>query len=432
MADADISYDAASGYAGRRRRSTSIGGAGIWFLLGSMALQNLARRKTRTLMLAAAVAICSAAVFTGAVLMRSIEGSMDVGFTRLGADLLIVPDGVLTNITAALLTAEPTDLTFDATIVDRIASLKGVRRAAPQLVFRTDLSGYGGRDEPVDMIAFDPARDITVQPWLEQRLDRPLQPGDVILGGRRDEPIGSQLLLFGKPLTVYGRLGRTAVGTHERGLFVAFETMDALRETIRQICGAKAPLEPGKISGVLVELAPGATTRQARFALLANFPGIKVVGGETMLTSIRQGLTALLDGVLALMIVMFISTAAMVGVLFSAVVAERRRELGLLKAIGARRRQIVAMLLTEAAMTTAVGGILGCVLGIMLMRSFEHSLVYYLQGLGIPFVWPGPATINLIAIACVSLATLIGAMGALLPAWRASRADPYDLIRSEG
>jgi putative ABC transport system permease protein len=126
--------------------------------------------------------------------------------------------------------------------------------------------------------------------------------------------IGAQLLLFGKPLIVYGRLGKTAVGTHERGLFVSFETMDGLRETIRQVCGAKAPLEPDKISGVLIELAPGATTRQMRFAILANFPAVKVVGGETMLTSIRQGLTALLDGVLALIVIMFASSAAMVSV----------------------------------------------------------------------------------------------------------------------
>src|SRR5215469_1587065 len=228
---------------------------GVGFLLATIALQNLGRREARTLLLVAAVAICSGAVFTGAVLMRSIESSMDVGFTRLGADLLVVPEGTLTNITAALLTAEPTDLTLDSTIVDRIASLKGIRRTAPQLVFRTDLSGYGGRDEAVDTIAFDPTRDITVQPWLEQRLDRPLRTGDVIVGGRRDEAIGSQLLLFGRPLTVYGRLGRTAVGTHERGLFVSFETMDALRNTILAICGSKAPLEPNKISGVLIELA---------------------------------------------------------------------------------------------------------------------------------------------------------------------------------
>jgi putative ABC transport system permease protein len=66
------------------------------------------------------------------------------------------------------------------------------------------------------------------------------------------------------------------------------------------------------------------------------------------------------------------------------------------------------------------------------MRFYEHSLVYYLQSLGIPFVWPGTVTSILIAIACIVLASLIGIVAALFPAWRASRREPYDLIRSEG
>src|SRR5215471_49224 len=183
----------------------------IRFLLGRLALQNLGRRKPRTFLLLAAVAVCSGAIFTGAVLMRSIETSMAVGFTRLGADMLVIPAGTLTNITAALLTAEPTDLTLDAGELPRLERLKGVRRAAPQLIFRTDASGYGRGGELIDLIAFDPDRDFTVQPWLEQHLDRPLRPGDVIMGGRREEPLGSEVLLFGRPLTVYGKLGKTAV-----------------------------------------------------------------------------------------------------------------------------------------------------------------------------------------------------------------------------
>ena len=406
--------------------------AGIRFLLTRLALQNLGRRTARTVLLLMAVAICAGAIFTGTVLLRSIEGSMAVGFTRLGADMLVVPQGTLTNITAALLTAEPTELTLDNAMLGRLSGLKGIRRIAPQLVFRTEASGYGAADEPVDIIAFDPARDLTVQPWLDSRLDRPLRAGDVIIGGRREEPLGSEILIFGRPLTVYGKLGKSAVGTHERGLFIGFATLDDLRAIMQQICGKKAPLEPDRLSGVLVELAPGATSQQARFAILANFPDVKVVGGESMLTSIRQGLAVLLDGTLALMLVMFASTALMVGVLFSAIITERRRELGLLKAIGARRAQIVGMLLTEAALATAVGGLFGCVLGVLALRVFEHSLVYYLDSIGVPFVWLDRTSMLLIALACVVAAAAIGAAGAFYPAWRASRAQTYDLIRSEG
>jgi len=69
---------------------------------------------------------------------------------------------------------------------------------------------------------------------------------------------------------------------------------------------------------------------------------------------------------------------------------------------------------------------------VLLIRVYEHSLVYYLERIGIPFIWLNTSTIALIAFVCILFASLIGAAGALYPAWRASRQEPYDLIRSEG
>ena len=67
------------------------------------------------------------------------------------------------------------------------------------------------------------------------------------------------------------------------------------------------------------------------------------------------------------------------------------------------------------------------------MRVYERSLVYHLDSMGIPFRLARPAgTIGLIALACIVLTSFIGAAGALYPAWRASRCEPYALMRSEG
>jgi putative ABC transport system permease protein len=193
-----------------------------------------------------------------------------------------------------------------------------------------------------------------------------------------------------------------------------------------------AALAPGKVTGFLVELAPGATALQARFAILSALKGTKVVAGDTTMSGIRQGLAALLDGILALMALMFVSTALMVSVLFSAIVAERRGELGLLKAIGARRGQVIGMMVSEAVLATGVGGLLGVVLGVLTMRLYERSLVYYLEKVGVPFVWVDtPRTVEF-AVGVIVLACVIGALGVLAPAWRASRHDAYDLVRSEG
>ena len=157
------------------------------------------------------------------------------------------------------------------------------------------------------------------------------------------------------------------------------------------------------------------------------------MAGDTTLSGIRQGLAALLDGILALMALMFVSTALMVSVLFSAIVTERRGELGLLKAIGARRGQVIGMMVTEAVLATGVGGVVGVVLGVLMMRLFERSLVYYLEKVGVPFVWVDTPRTIAFAAGCdrAGLASSARWACSIRPGGRAG-ANAYDLVRSEG
>ena len=379
----------------------------------------------------AAVAIGTGVIFTGAALMRSIDVSMALGLTRLGADLIVVPDGALTNITAALLTVEPTDLVLDADALAK-AKLDSVAQYAPQKILRVQHSGIGDHHEAVDFVGFDPARDLTIQPWLAEKINRPLQADDVILGASRDAPLGSQVLIFGKPHIVYGRLSRTGVGIHERGVFLSLAAFDAMAKSMPGDGASSAVAAPGKVTGFLVQLAPGATTLQARFSILSSLKGVKVVSGNSSLSGIRQGLSALLNGLLALMVLLFASLALMVSVLFSAIVTERRVELGLLKAIGTQRSQMIGMMVIEAVIATGLGGVLGVIIGALIMRFYEHSLIYYLERIGIPFIWLDGPHLAAFAGASILLACVIGALGVLYPAWRASRRDPYDLVRGEG
>jgi putative ABC transport system permease protein len=395
--------------------------------LGRLALQNLGRRKTRTTLLVTAVALSSAIVFTGTIMMRSIENSMTAGFSRLGADLMIVAQNTLTNITAALLTVEPTNQTLDADLIDH-ARLTAISRVAPQRIFRSDQSGLG-KGESVDLIGYDPDHDFTIGPWIVQRLTRSMQPGDIILGVARDFPLGSEIVLYGKAFRVYAKLGPSGVGTHERGVFMTASDLLALAPMILERTGERPPmLDPQKVSGFLLEVTPEATELQARFALLSHLAGVKIVSGGSLLTGIRQGVSQLLRGAFWLVVMMFASTALMVGVLFSGIVAERCNEIGMLKAIGARRAQIIGLLLTEALLVTGLGGAIGVLCGGLLLRLFEHSLVYSLTKMGVPFLWVNQSAIVFVAIVCVSGAALTGMIGAFMPAWQVSRKDPYELI----
>ena len=394
-----------------------------------LALQDLSRRPTRMTLLALAVALGTGADFSVLTVLLGIERSMTAGYRRLGADLLVVPERTLVNLTAALLTVEPTTGTIDGRLADDLSRVAGVARVAPQTLLRVPSPG-GGHGGNVDVIVFDPQRDFTVLPWLAQPADRLPRTGEVILGGRRGERVGDTISLGGVTLTAFGRLEVTGVGPFDHGLFVTDETAATIASACRDRSGVVAIYDPGRVSALLILLDDGATPERVRFAV-AQRPGIKVVSGGSPATSIRRGSSALLGTVLLLAAVFLLSSVLLVGLLFSAIIAERSREIGLLIALGCRRRHVVRLFLAEAAVATGLGGLLGVALGAGLLLVFRRSVGYYFETIRVGFAWPPLDTTAATAIACVLLAAGVGLLGAAVPAWFAGRREPYELIRGE-
>jgi putative ABC transport system permease protein len=394
-----------------------------------LAVQSLARRPARTFLLAATVAVAVGAILAAAIVKQAMQDSLTLGVSRTGADLLVVPRETLVNLTAALLTAEPSPHTLDAHLVEVIARLPGVDAAAPQRYF--PLETVTASQVP-DVIAFDPRRDFTVLPWLREKLDRPFNPGDALVGARRGESVGVSIPLGARALTVYGRLESTGVGSFDRSVFVTFETAEALAEAGRRASGTSVfDGARRRVSAVLVRLAVGATPDQVRFAL-AGEPDVKVAASASLYTSVRQMLTAVLGATVVLTLLVVVATVLMVSALYSAVVVERRRELGLLLALGTRPRQLLRLILAEAFMVTGLGGVCGLVLGGAALLLIRRSLGYFFERFAIPFVWPAPAVLALYVLGGLALASCVGPAGAFIPAWRVSRRDPYDLVREEG
>jgi putative ABC transport system permease protein len=405
-----------------RRRSTSI------FI--KMAFQNLLRRPARTLMLVLAVAISTGAVLASLIVARGIEASIAQSFARMGADLIVVPEEAMVNITSSLLTVQPTDATIDSQVLDQISHISGIAQVAPQTILHVPvMAGMPGHQ--VNLIAFDPARDFTVMPWLADHAQRPMQPGEIIAGGRRSESVGDEIQPGGLPANVYGKLGRSGVGPFDESLFATYDTVANLAHSQNDPHSSLGGFSPSRISAVLVRLSFGATPEQMRFAI-ARLPGVKVITGASIVTSTRQTTTALMAGMVAFMAAMVFGSMILVSLLFSAIIAERRREIGLLRAIGSRRGDIVSMLVSEAVFATIIGAVLGTLIGCGLLLVFQHSLVYYLETLQVRFVWPPLTQMGVTALACLIMAALVGLIGSIVPAWHSSRQEPSNLIAGNG
>ena len=164
---------------------------------------------------------------------------------------------------------------------------------------------------------------------------------------------------------------------------------------------------------------------------LAQLADVKIVEGNGVLTSSRQALSTLLIGMAAFTAFQLIALLILVS-LFSAIVQERYREVGLLRAMGAQPNQVMTIILAEAAVITALGGLAGLGFGAAVLLTFARSLGFYFALLGVPFSWPPAAVLQIGAVLAIVFSAVLGLVGAFLPAWRVRRMAPFALIQMEG
>src|SRR5262249_32636489 len=102
-----------------------------WLLI-RLAAQNVARRRLRAILLGVAVMLGVGIGFASSVAGWALRDGMTTSFSRMGAALVAVPRATLVNITASLLTVQPTDETLAADLAQPIAAIPGIAAVAPQ------------------------------------------------------------------------------------------------------------------------------------------------------------------------------------------------------------------------------------------------------------------------------------------------------------
>jgi len=394
-----------------------------------LAFQNLMRRTFRTSALLVAIAIVSGAVFSTSTLMWGVNSSLKKGLSKFGADLLVVPKGSMVSMKSALLSGEPSIFYMERDILKTIASLKGVKKISPQL-FLTSAEGECCVIGNAFIIGFDPASDFTVLPWIEEKMEGPFQVNDAIVGGLNTQNVGDNIVFYGQTLRVYAKLGRTGVGLYDNAIFIDMEHAYSMAEksyTIPNVVPLK--LVRGHISAVLIQLEVGAKLPYISFTISKD-PNVKVITAGNIITSVRQNLVALFSSTLILSVVLILANTLMISAIFSTIINERKRELGLLRAIGARKISIFRLILYEAILLTSFGGFLGVVMGIVIMRIYQRTIVFNLKALNMPYIWPSMTSITLLALAAIGIAVIVGIVGTFYPALRGSKMHPYDAIRA--
>ena len=187
---------------------------------------------------------------------------------------------------------------------------------------------------------------------------------------------------------------------------------------------------PGKLDGIAVVANPGVSQTQLRDRIASATPGVEVVTGKAVVAENQHGIRDALK-LINRFLLLFAANALFVGSFviyntFSIVVAQRGREVALLRAIGASRRQVLGSVLLEAAGVGLIAALLGVAAGIGVAAGLKTLLVA-VRVIDLPA--GGIVLASHTVIVSLLAGVVVTVASAVLPARRAATVAPVAALR---
>ena len=374
--------------------------SGLLSRIGNQSFRNLWRRRNRTLLAAAGIGIgVGTLVMLGGITagligqMNSLAGSGSPGnITVMQRD---VPDMTLSSV--------------DEQVMRKIQAMPQVESVSPMVmgfILTPELplfiiQGIDPNSEAMDHYKLTEGRRVQ-------------RPSEIFIGSNAAE---SYNLAVGDTLTLYNNRYKV-VGIYETG--VAWEEgggILALRESQRLLN------RPRNVSFLFVNVKDPSMAQPVQDAINHRFPKVRAsISSEFAQNTddiVTMQATASAIGLLALIVGGVVVANTMIMSIY-----ERTREIGTLRALGWPGKRILSQIMQESLLLCLLSALLGCVGAVVLLTGL--SAIPFAGGSMLRPAW-APGTF----VSAVALTLILGLLGGLYPAWRASRLQPVEALRYE-
>ncbi|MDD1718951.1 MAG: ABC transporter permease [Methanoregulaceae archaeon] len=401
-------------------------------------LAGLRNKPGRNIATAFCFAFIAASIFSGQYLLAGAAGGIGQGISRMGADHLVVPVDYMALMggrgpdnTIPIVRAEPSVFRFNRSIMDTIGRARGVSGMSPQL-YVTTMYVPALAPTPIDVYGIDPDTDFTILPWLEHPPEHPLASGEVFVGHGIKGEVSSSINLNRHHYTIAGRLDPTQSGA-DTTVFLSLGDAYDLAATEGTLPASAPRILPGSVNAVLVRMGPEAEPDvvEADIRRLVPPSSAAVIGRHFSLDPVSRDIQDLSGVVSAISAIVVLAAFPLIALISAMVAHERQREIGLLSAMGGKRRVILFLVLSESLVLAAAGGIAGIGGGLLTIALLDAP-GFLGNAVPVTFIMPSAMETLVLAGFAMSAVVLIAVVSSLYPAFRISRMSPYDAIRSGG
>ncbi|WP_374682437.1 ABC transporter permease [Accumulibacter sp.] len=383
--------------------------------LGKLVWRNLLRRRGRFVFTLAGVSVGMAAFVALMTIGQGLTGEIRKQAQGLGANLVVTPKGWCAYEQISVLTGEQLPEAIPLAELEKIRAVPGVRSALPYLNEKTAF-----RNQPVPVIGIWPDEMRSLQKWsvatgryFTAADERAVVIGAAIAQQFQLQP-GDEFTVRGKRLPVIGVL-REAGTKDDIATFVPLSLAQEIYEV------------KGMVSFIAVQVID-LEQMEAVSLGIQEAANVAVVSDKQLLASVLAIVGTVGAAMQAVAAVGVLAAAfGIVNTLLTAVY-ERRREIGILQAVGGTRRTLFLAFMLESGLYGLLGGLLGTALGLLGAYVFgpvlgDNAFTASLRQS------PAPAFDEVTLIITLAFSVGLALLAGLYPAYRATRLSPVEAMR---
>ncbi|MFZ7103952.1 MAG: ABC transporter permease [Peptococcaceae bacterium] len=382
--------------------------------LWEIALNNLKRRKGQGFFIVTGITIGIATVVALFSLTTALHDQMLNDVQEAGAKVMLTPQVERASFTFGGITVAG-DISFAAQAMPEIslAALQehreelGIKIIAPKKIHSLEINGGSYLMAGVDF-----RQELKLKSWLKFKGKLPEGENQVMLGSSVASLLakkqGDYLAVNGgRRLLVSGILAEA--GSQEDNIILAPLPL------VEELSGNS------NLSLIELVLNQGAVNAADLLAIKKILPDVKVTSGGEVTEARKEVIVRFRYFALLVSFIMLIIAGLVVITIMLASVNERAQEIGIFRALGFKRKDIVKIFYYEAAFTCALGGLLGYGAGIMTAR----LAVPFIDERGLLMIKWNP----ILGITMIMAAVMIGLAAGWYPINRGAQADPAEALR---